>query len=106
MNQADGNSVSRRSRWSQPERRDFARLASSEALVPAGASIIQIGATYRRLSRATHSDARGTDYGFARLGQSYEKALEIAAGRAWVLSHVQKLDGSIRHPIPNHLPAS
>ncbi len=64
------------------ERGQIARPACFEALnLPADATIAQVKAAYRRLSRATHPDAGGTDHDFVRLGQSYEEALRIAAGR-------------------------
>ena len=63
------------------ERRQTARPACFETLdLPADASIFQIKVAYRRLSRATHPYAGGTDYDFVRLTRNYEEALRIAAG--------------------------
>ncbi len=49
-----------------------ARPACFEALnLPADATIAQIKAAYRRLSRAMHPDAGGTDHDFVRMRESY-----------------------------------
>lgn len=76
------------------ERRQTARPACFETLdLPADATIAQIKAAYRRLSRATHPDAGGTNHDFVRIRQSYEEALRIAAGAGVGHSQVQKWDG-------------
>jgi hypothetical protein len=64
------------------ERGKSARPACFQELdLPANATIAQIKSAYRRLSRATHPDAGGTNDEFVQLGQSYEEALKIAANR-------------------------
>ena len=64
------------------ERGKSARPACFEQLdLPVNATIAQIKSAYRRLSRATHPDAGGTNDDFVKLGQSYEEALKIAGMR-------------------------
>ena len=64
------------------ERGRSARPACFQALdLPADATIAQVKAAFRRLSRSMHPDAGGTDHDFVRMRQSYEEALKLAAGR-------------------------
>jgi DnaJ domain len=64
------------------ERGKLARPACFEELnLSADATVAQIKAAYRRLSRATHPDAGGTNDDFVKLVQSYEEALKVASMR-------------------------
>ena len=64
------------------ERGRSARPACLEVLdLPTDATIAQVKAAYRRLSRAMHPDAGGTDHDFVRMRENYEDALKLAAGR-------------------------